>query len=419
MTPQRRKPTKPAPRSGCVIIAILLLIIGTALLAYQRLDRSDDSNTIINATGLKVWQGPEQMNLLLLGLDCREQENGVCRTDTIILTSINTVQKQVAMLSIPRDLWVPIPGYGENRINTAYFYGELNQTGYGAVLAKRTIQLNFGMPIDYYAVVNFEGFRQVVDALDGIDIEVAHPIHDTQYPNGNYGTKTIYIPAGLQRMDGETALQYVRTRHESDDFVRAGRQQQVLMAMRERALSVDAISKIPRLVSVLSNNFETDLPLDKMVQLAQIGAEIEPISITHKVVDHTMAGPFVTARGENVLLPDWEAILQTVDQLFPEQARCDFPDDGATIFVQNGTTYSGLAQQVASSLRLCGANVINYGNAARSDYAESVIVYYGNREDSVDSLAGWLGVKDDNISRQTAPANVDIVLTVGEDFYGP
>jgi LCP family protein required for cell wall assembly len=166
----------------------------------------------------------ERINILLLGIDQRPGENGPFRTDTMILVSLDPATNTASMLSIPRDLWVRIPGYGENRINTAHSTGDAeNYPGGGVALAKKTVAQNFGVPVHYYVRVNFTGFEQLIDAIGGLDIDVATAIHDDKYPTEDYGTLVLDIPAGLQHMDGITVLRYARSRHGTGDFDRMDR----------------------------------------------------------------------------------------------------------------------------------------------------------------------------------------------------
>ncbi len=169
----------------------------------------------------------------------------------MIVISIDPVNKSLSMLSIPRDLSVQIPDYNENnRINAAHLLGDARDyPGGGPALAKKTVQYTLGIPIQYYVRVNFEGFQKLVDLVGGITINVEAPIHDEKFPDANYGFMTVDIPAGVQKMDGVTALQYARVRHGSSDFHRARRQQQVLLAIKDKALSLDIpLTNIPSIL---------------------------------------------------------------------------------------------------------------------------------------------------------------------------
>ncbi len=182
-----------------------------------------------------VWQRTERVNLLLLGADKRPDET-IYRTDTLIVVTLDPATKTAGMLSIPRDLWVPIPGYGESRINQAFVLGEVKKyPGGGPALAMRTVQEFLGVPIHGYVLVDFDGLRKLIDQIGGIDVMVEKPIDDTQYPTDDYGYQEVHIPAGLVHMDGDLALKYARVRHGSSDIDRGRRQQQVLMAARDKA----------------------------------------------------------------------------------------------------------------------------------------------------------------------------------------
>ena len=142
------------------------------------------------------------------------------------------------MISLPRDLFVPIPGFDySGKINTAFFVGEVKHyPGGGGALAKKTVGEFLGYPIDYYVKVNFDGFVQAVHAIGGIDVNVPKTINDDQYPTIDYGYTTFHIDAGPQHLDGETALKYARTRHSDNDFQRDRRQQQVLLAIKDQVV---------------------------------------------------------------------------------------------------------------------------------------------------------------------------------------
>ena len=250
----------------------------------------------------------ERVNFLLLGLDQRPGERGPFRADTMMVVSLDRKNRIASMVSIPRDLWVPIPGHGENRINTAYFFG-------GPQLAKQTVQYNLGIPIHYYAVVNFQGFVQIVDALGGITIEVETPIYDTKYPNENYGYQTVYIPAGQQHMDGEIALKYARSRHGGWDFGRIQRQQEVLLAIRERALELSyrLVPKLPSLWDALGDAIDTDFELKEAMVLVPTALQIG--DLRRGTIDASMTSPFTTSTGANVLWPNREKIGKLLEQV--------------------------------------------------------------------------------------------------------
>lgn len=263
----------------------------------------------------------QRINILLLGIDQRPGEQGPFRTDTMIVLTVDPATGTAGMLSIPRDLWVPIPGYGENRINTANFLGDMyKHPGGGPALAKKTVAYNLGFPIHYYVRVNFEGFKRIVDMVGGIDIEVPHEIKDDSFPDDNYGYDPLYIPAGLVHMDGELALKYARTRHGDDDFQRARRQQQVILALKDKVLDLNLlpslIPKLPELMATLSDSVQTDMPMDEILRLARLSRELDFDNVKTVVIDETMTIPQTTPSGARVLLPIRENIRPVVDDLF-------------------------------------------------------------------------------------------------------
>ncbi len=263
------------------------------------------------------WSQKERVNILLLGVDELPKQEGPWRSDTMIVVTVDPKTLTAGMLSIPRDLYVEIPGYGEQRINMAHFWGDAYAyPGEGPGLAIKTVEYNFGIPIHYYIRVNYQGFREIINYLGGITIDVPEEIWDYRYPDGNYGYMTIHISAGEQVMNGRTALQYVRTRHAGSDFDRLRRQQQVLIAVRDRALSLDLIPKIPTLASTMGHTVKTNLQLGEVIALAQIAAHIGAEDIRFAVIDETMTVPIVLEHGADVLFPEREKIRQVVDEIF-------------------------------------------------------------------------------------------------------
>jgi LCP family protein required for cell wall assembly len=266
---------------------------------------------------LPDWSQRERVNILLLGVDQRPQEEGPWRSDTMIIATVDPRSMTAGALSIPRDLYVEIPGYGERRINMAHFLGDAyDYPGGGPGLAMKTIEYNFGVPIHYYIRINFQGFREVVNYLGGITIEVDEEIWDYRYPDGNYGYTTIHIPAGIQLMDGQMALQYARTRHSGTDFDRLRRQRQVLLAIREKALRLELIPKLPALAGTLGQTVKTNLQLGEIVTLAQIASRIGAEDIRFAVIDESMTVPIKLEEEGDVLYPEREKIQQLVDGIF-------------------------------------------------------------------------------------------------------
>lgn len=177
---------------------------------------------------------PSPLDVLILGLDARQGEGYVTRTDSIMLLGVRPRTLSLNLLSVPRDLFISVPNYGQHRVNTINVLGEQEREGYGPTLLAASFKASFDVQPDRYIRMNFSAFEQLVDAVGGLRIDVPRAIVDTQYPTENYGVMTIRFEAGMQHMDGKTALIYARTRHADDDYGRAARQQQVLSALAVR-----------------------------------------------------------------------------------------------------------------------------------------------------------------------------------------
>lgn len=239
-----------------------------------------------------------RINILVLGSDKRPDKAGLSpRSDTLILVNLDTQTRVVRMLTIPRDLAVEIPGYpGKNKINAAYFLGESeNGPGGGPALAADTISRLLSVPVDYYVMVNFEGFLALLDTLGGVDLEVPSEIDDYHFPgedpNDPFAEIHVHFDAGWQHMDGREALRYARTRHADNDFMRSKRQLQIIMAMKSKASSLDLIPKLPGVLDKLAGTLETDIPPDKQLSLLQAGFDLDPSHILTMTIGAELVTP--------------------------------------------------------------------------------------------------------------------------------
>lgn len=371
-----------------------------------------------------------RLNILLLGLDQRDDERGApTRSDTMIVVSIDQVKKTAAMISLPRDMWVEIPGYANNRINVANFLGDANKLpGGGPGLAKKTVEYNFGLKIDYYARVNFRGFEKIVDTLGGITVNVERPIVDHEYPTEDYETMSIYIPAGIQQMNGKVALQYARSRHSENDFGRAKRQQRVLLAIRDKALALDVVPKLPSLMGTMKDMVDTDIPPQEVLRLAMLAKEIDVKSISSLVVDERLATPFKGEGGADLLMPKKAEIKAAIAALFLDPA---VKSESAKIEVSNGSGKSGLATKIGEYLIAQGFDVTKVVTADRSDYRQTQIVMVSDKKATANALAETLRLGQQAITAApatTAPTGSaaktrdgepDIRVILGQDFRLP
>jgi LCP family protein required for cell wall assembly len=400
------------------------------------------SEATVTRVDLPDWEKKERVNILLLGVDKREGEHGPWRTDTVILGTIDPESKTAGMLSIPRDLWVPIPGYGENRINSANFIGDRDKyPGGGPALAVKTLEYNFGVPVHYYVLLDFDGFEKIIDTIGGVDVNVEQTLHDERYPDplpdDPNRVKTVHFEAGLQHMDGKAALEYARSRKSTSDFDRSHRQMQIILAVREQALRLNLIPRVPELMVTLADTVQTDLQPGNIITLARLAGEIEQDNLKSVIIDQNMTVEHVTPSGAWVLLPIREKIRPMVEELFtspmpptpppapqpqvvPVEQINRLAQEGAKIVVQNGTATANLAAQTAAFLKEQGYHVVEFSNADRFDYTQSIIIDYTGKEYTIQNLAVLFKVTPENIRRSpNLKSEVDIRLIVGQDFTLP
>lgn len=330
------------------------------------------------------------------------------------------------MVSIPRDLWVYIPGHGYDRINTVDYQGESEgYPGAGPALLNETLLMNLGITFDHYIRVNFEGFKEIVDILGGIDVDVECSVElwgaDPDIPGA---WKQIgFVPAGMQHMDGETALRYAQCRYNTPVFDRDRRQQKVLFAIRSRVLELGIPGLLPRaleLLTTMRDMIQTDLGPSEIVTLAQLVPQIQPSSVNRRFIDLSMAAQWTTPEGAWVMLPDRGKIAAVINGLLepPPPTVNRLKEEGARVAVRNGTPAAGWARQVVDRLELRGFLITAVGPADRNDYQETLIFSYSDKPYTVDNLQAYLGVNEENVRYEpNAPSEVDILVILGDDFY--
>ncbi len=269
------------------------------------------------------WNGTSRFTMLLMGLDRRPDETGLAyRTDTMLLVSIDPATNTMGILSIPRDLYVDVEGYDLQRVNSSMVLGEMRQPGYGPTLTMQTVQNNLGIRVHDYLAADFQAFANFVDMIGGIDIEIPYNISDPLYPDMNYGYDPFYIKAGLQHLDGGTALKYARTRHGDNDFQRAYRQQLVIAAIRERLTDPNLVPQLivnsPSMWATLSDGVYTGLTLDQIIQLALYVKDIPAENMRTGVINEGYVMDYSTPQGASVLVPDRAKLGDLMVEVFGE-----------------------------------------------------------------------------------------------------
>ena len=436
--------------SPLLIFGIALFAAATfyfALIVATQADKFFLPGNEIHLPGLSALPGvdngqPEagtiedRINILVMGLDRRvdEAEGNPSRTDTMFVVTVDPYSKTAGVFSIPRDLWVEIPdgegGYFKERINVAYEYGPLkNYPGGGPGLAMATVEHNFDMKIDHYVVLDFVGFMELVDAVGGIDVDVKEAIWDPSYCNTTDCSdfQQVYFEPGLQHMDGELALQYVRIRYGSDDLDRIERQQDVIRATLDAALSAEML--IPNRAVSIYNKFrdavDTDVSAFKVPGLALLAQDIPPESIVNISLASAVQGGF--AGDAAVLFPIWEQVEVLKAQLFFDG---ELRSEAAFVEVQNGTQTPGLATSVTDYLTKQGfpETDLTIANATDGvDHQQTLIYDLAGKPYTAKKLAAWLGlptsrvqeVRGDTTSVPVPESAADIVVVLGTDARVP
>jgi len=378
------------------------------------------------------WDGGGRVTVLVMGLDYRDWEgDGPARTDTMILFTMDPTNHTAGILSIPRDLWVNIPGYDYGKINTAYFLGEVYDTpGGGPGLAIETVENLLGIEVNYYAQVDFSAFERFIDELGGIEVDV--PYEMSVDPLGPHNT--IFLDAGLNTLDGPGALAYARNRDTiGGDFDRAERQQQVVLAIRDRVLSLDMlptlITRAPTLYNMLSSGVHSNLTIGEVVSLAYEASQIPDENITRRAVGPEQVTFMYSPEGMDILQPNLEAVLTLRDEVFfstepiapaATAIGADLTDlmlaEAATVSVLNATHTPGLASATSDYLRTQGINVAITDNATETAEV-TIIIDYTGMPNTVEFLVSLLQIDPNNIySRYDPYSQVDIAILIGADW---
>ncbi len=401
---------------------------------------SQPSDLFVLAAPLPAGNAPApvsaRVTVLVMGVDNRPDEP-IARTDSIMLITLDPETGSAGMLSLPRDMLVHASLLDRDvKINTLHVLGEINRyPGGGPMLLSETVAEVLGYPIDYYVRVNFDGFLQVIDLLGGIDVDVAHEIRDDTYPDDNYGYDPLYIPAGRQHMNGALALKYARTRHGDNDYERAARQQQVILAIKDKIMQpgqlASLLPRIPGLALALGTTVQTNMPIDRALTLARSLDQVNLKSPTRVVVDETMGETIPDdPKFGFILVPDLNKLHAAAAAVFADasgetghgNAPKVLPPQqlaGVRLIVLNGGPQSGLAASVATSLANVGFNSVAVGNAEQANYPQTWLIVRGNQPASIrDFLVARFGILPDHVRDDPSSPDSDFTLILGADQPG-
>jgi polyisoprenyl-teichoic acid--peptidoglycan teichoic acid transferase len=412
-----------SPTPGATIAPTLPL---PTVFLYQALDEKPQVTAIPTHAPRVKANGDDIMNIALMGSDQDvDPTDPSYRTDSIVIVSINRTTNTVAMLSIPRDLFVYIPTLGMQRVNTAYQWGEAVKytPGGGFGLLQQTILYNLGIPIHYYAKVSLTGFKQIVDTLNGVDLAVDCPISDLKF-QGQYDDKgtPVYSPyamaPGYYHMDGSTALWYARMRHSTSDFDRNRRQQQVLKALWRTARDQGLITKAPQLWSQLTQIVDTNLPLPDVLSLVPVALNLKPSDVTSYTMNKGYELQHWTdPAGEDVQLPDPVGFFKTINNFYTPPSANKLGAQAPAIEVVNGTGINGDDKVAADALTWQGFQVQAKGDG---DAAAKTVVYDltgSANPGTLNALLKTINAKPSAVVSQPDPnRTADFRIVLGKDY---
>lgn len=378
-------------------------------------DTTTLTGTLPIPTQVPTFDVPDGVvNILLMGKDATEANH----TDTLIIVSINKETQTAAMVSLPRDLFVYVPGKVMSRINTALTLG-------GPELLVDTILYNLGIPIDYWAQVDFNGFVQIVDSLGGIDLAVTCGFTDFRLispeldPEEEENWELYTLEPGIHHMDGDLALWYVRSRNSAtgDDYGRGRRQQQLLRALFNKGIDLDLVPQVPALYQTYKDTVDTNMDIGAMLQLAAIAPQVRQNGIQNLYLKDDVTS-FVTSSGANVLLPKWETMQVTLSRLFVPPVLSNTSRPAITIEILNATGDPELPLLAADNLAWYGF-VPLVSEETRPRQAETTIRYYAaNFKASYDWLISTVmgyPIADIELVPNT-PSDTNYQITLGSDY---
>jgi polyisoprenyl-teichoic acid--peptidoglycan teichoic acid transferase len=461
--PLANKPKKKRKRKFLAFLIIFLCVAGFVFSSQVLISNQSGNSWFYNIPLIKQMKtlaesanrglkGEDRgrINILLLGIGGKNHDGGLL-TDTIMVASIDTENKKLALTSIPRDLSVPVENMGWRKINSINAYAEAEKPGSGGLAISQAVSDLFSIPIDYYVRIDFQGFINIIDELGGVDVFVENTLDDYNYPvlgneDAEWDTRYehLHVEKGWQKMDGSLALKFARSRHgingEGSDFARASRQQKIITAVKNKVLSMNTLlnpSKITGIINELQEHVSTNIQIWEMLKMWDMVKDIDRDHIITKVIDNSANGLLIDAVSEDgayLLKPrsgDFTEIQYFINNVFadaPVEDKSKVAKEVATVEVRNGTWVNGLASQAALDLEKYGFIVVRIGNSSKQNFEKSVIydLTYGEKIESLTvlknkmdanvaySLPEWLVTDISNETKlDTNPVKPDFILILG------
>jgi LCP family protein required for cell wall assembly len=429
--PLRRRPARRRRLNWARFLAVLAVILAVSAVGVSVHDAGGFRAFLAEVTGkvasaivreppgttsVAVRKADDPLNMLVLGLETAPQYAGPELTDSMMVWSYDPGSRKAAILSVPRDLWVDIPGFGYDRINAAYEDG-------GPATAELTVEKYVGVPIQYYAIVNYAAFVKLVNDVGGIDVNVPYAINDSCYPNVQENKCTVFqLSAGEHHMDGALALEFARERHSmpQGDITRESDQRLVLFALKDALLQPRNLLKLPTIIGDMEKLVTTNLPVDQWPELASQLIQMPKSAIQSGGLDYNSGSvtDYTTSGGADVLLPHPANIAKVVQPLFaPVLSKMT----EAEVQVENGApTNQPLATYFSQVLQGMGVTTLPAEQAPRTDYAQNEVIWntsvsHGAQPPALaDILSQMLNT---TITQQPMPnTTAPIVVILGKPF---
>ena len=417
-----------------ILIVVVLFFLNSVsssnemLFSLSRLPIIKELNYLFNFYNSSLkGEKEDRINVLILGVG-GENHEGPYLTDTIILASLKPSNKKVALLSIPRDLYVPVPGFGWQKINAANALS-MSQGKNGAELTSQVVSNVFEQPIHYYLTIDFNNFEKAVDLLGGLEINIEKSFKDYQFPGPNFTYRVVSFEAGPQLMDGKRVLQYVRSRHgtnnEGNDFARSARQQKIILSIKDKIVKEEILKKpgkMLELYNLLNRGIKTNLDFEDIIELGKFVLDVDSDKIMTRVLTTDKNGPLrseIGLDGAFILKPktgNFEDLSLIAANIFETEKEVAL---SSKIVILNGTWREGLALEISEKLEGLGFEVVKIGNTLKKDYQETLI--YSNSQETTDSISNLGKILNAKIEREI-PADLksdleegDILVVLGEN----
>ncbi|MEM9955338.1 MAG: LCP family protein [Chloroflexota bacterium] len=404
-----------------VLIILLLSCLGMSIHAQDDMPDLTESVPLIDVGDQTIT------NILLIGAATEYSESNPGLTDTLMVLSVNQETRHIAIVSIPRDLYVYVPEHGMMKINQAHFIAERAEAGTGVDTLKATVRHNLGIEIDFYARVNFDSFPDLVDSVGGIDITVDCTIEDWRLKEpdldktveDNWEMFTLW--AGLHHMDGDTALWYVRSRRTSNDIDRNRRQQDVLRALWRRISSDGLLENFPQLWEQFNDIVDTDMTLSDAVQFLPTAVELDAANVDYyrfKINTHVTQGYTPDDAQRFILIPIPEAVAEMMQQVVAPTTRSRVASSVPTVAIYNGSNVPGLDYVAAHRIEREGFRPIITGEPASPRNFNLIVDHTGlARNNPIDRLQSVLRTTDEGVQTDPDPERTyDYELYIGANY---